>query len=193
MPKTAQRFDCVLSNSEFKKGKHQFKMHVCQEVNKWVDLWTHFWWTVRIQRNISLWCLTRKTLRDMMHTVSSASLHFIKCELSMNSAYSCNCVFMKLCIFVLLLKTFKVYQYWSLRWHSFCESFIYLLLWFEHFIHAYYMFWSVTPLVPSSNSSTNPNDFFSSISWILFLNLMSTESCLFAFFPVLFWTCYLLY
>lgn len=169
-------------------------MHVCQEVNKWVDLWTHFWWTVRIQRNISLWCLTRKTLWDMMHTVSSASLHFIKCELSMNSAYSCNCVFMKLCIFVLLLKTFKVYQYWSLRWHSFCESFIYLLLWFEHFIHAYYMFWSVTPLVPSSPiPQLTPMIFFFSISWILFLNLMSTESCLFAFFPVLFWTCYLLY
>lgn len=115
-----------------------------------VIYWIHFWWTVRIQRNMSQWCLTRKTLWDTTHTVSSASIYFTKCELSMNSAYSFNCGFMKLCIDVLLLKTFKVYQYWSFSWHPFCEAFIYLLLWFEHFIHAYYVFWSLTPLVPSS-------------------------------------------
>lgn len=66
------------------------------------------------------------------------------------------------------------------------------MIWAFHscILHVLVSYTSCTLL---SNSSTNPNDFFFSISWILFLNLMSTESCLFAFFPVLFWTCYLLY
>lgn len=143
-------------------------MHVCQEVNKWVDLWTHFCWTVSIQRNISLWCLTRKTLWDMTHTVSSASLHFIKCELSMNSAYSCNCVLMKLRIDVLLLKTFKVYQSWSLSWHSFCESSIYLLLYglsisFMHITCFGQLHLSYPPL-----------QFLSYSQWFFLLNFMSS-------------------
>lgn len=116
----------------------------------------------------------------MVLTILSASLYSIRYELCVNVAHNCNCVFIKLCIDILLLKTFKVYHYQSPGWHSFTYLLIYLFLWFENFMCIWYVLLKSSSHALLSNSLPISHHFPSS-SCALFLNEGSTYSFLLAF------------
>lgn len=105
---------------------------------------------------------------------SSASLHFIKYELSMNVAYSCNCVLWSYILMSCCWRHSKSTSSGAPVHILFVNiSFIYsydLIILFMHVL----CFWSVTPLKPSSPiPQLLPKIFFLSISRVLFLNLRS--------------------
>lgn len=115
----------------------------------------------------------------MVLTILSASLYSIRYELCVNVVHNCNCVFMKLCIDILLLKTFKVYHYQSPGWHSLTYLFIYF--YGLKISYAYDMFCSNPPPMPSFPIPYLSLTISPLHSCALFLNEGSTYSFLLAF------------